>query len=200
MLKQITLGIGVVSIMAACQPKCEPCPSAPNAPEKISLAATSKHIQNLFKSESAQIRGIELGSSVGQIQEDSAGFVAKSEQYAHYQPDLTEDYWADVLYYFDKENIINEINTDINTFSEYEADSVYYELIDYLDGKYGEGIMDPNFVRVWNIKNVKNGSYGVVTLDYKFPEEEFTELEGPDGNIEKVKNNPSILYNLKLVE
>lgn len=211
MWNKLLIGAGVVLSIAGCQPKCENSAAdanCPGEPDVIKLAESSDHIKQLFLNEKSHIRGMKVGMPLSSIAEADSNIFDTTSFYISYTPDLSFNYWADVEYQFDKNSIVDKVVTEIipsglgSAENTSLADSVFFELSDYLSGRFGQGVTNTDFARIWNeVGTNENGSLTVFKLEYKFPETDFSlELNPETGLKDTVYNPPTVEYTVKYIE
>ena len=139
MFNKLICGAGALClILLSCkQPKC------PETPTALNLKDCSTHLQNLIQNHKSDIRGFKVGAPLSGINEVDSNFVSKTSFYTSYDPDLDINYWAQVDYYFNENNNVEKVETEIipGGLTPQEnailVDSLYFELKEYLSGKYG---------------------------------------------------------------
>lgn len=207
MWNKILLGVSTCVALVGCQPKCEVV-ECPGKPDEIKLEESSDHLMALFKNHKSHIRGIKAGMPLSAITEADSNIFDTTSFYISYTPDLSFNYWADVEYQFDENNIVNKVVTEIipSAISAREntllADSVFFELSDYLSGRFGQGVTNTDYSRVWNeVGTTNSGSITVFKLEYKFPEVDFSMETNPvTGELDTVFNPPTVEYTVKYIE
>lgn len=206
MIKQLFVGFSVAALLVGCSPKCEEtiCPELPPA---VNLKDCSVQLQNLIKNDKSHIRGLQAGNPLNAVYEKEDDFVDKTSFYTNYTPDLTIDYWADIEYHFTEGNIIDKVVTEVipggldKSENAVLVDSLYFELRKYLSGKYGNAVTNPDYTLVWNEVDTKDNSVTIFTLDYHFPDEDFsiqTDLE--TGLNDTINNPPTVKYVVKYIQ
>jgi hypothetical protein len=208
MLQKLIVGVGIFGFMivSCIQPKTEEtrCPEKPLA---IAFKDCSPHLQNLIQNSKSQIRGLQVGMPVSAITEADSNFISKTSFYTSFSPDLDINYWATVDYFFDENNIIDKVETEIipGGLSKNEdallIDSIYSEMREYLSGKYGNSVTNTDYRLIWNEVDLNTNSLTIFSLDYEIPEkpQSFYENE-TTGEIDTIDNPPTVKYCIKYLE
>ncbi len=208
MFKKLIVGVSALSmVVVACkQPKCEEV-ICPEQPAQVNLKDCSAHLQTLIGNDNSHIRGIIGGEPVAAIQEADSNFVSKTSFYTSYSPDLDINYWATIDYYFTEGNVVDKIEAEIipGGLSKQEnsilVDSLYFEMREYLSGKYGNSVTNTDYKLIWNDVDTKNGALTIFSLDYEVPEEETSIYFDPEtGETDTVDNPPTVKYVIKYLE
>jgi hypothetical protein len=189
-------------VLTGCkQPKC------PELETPIDLKDCSQHLQKLMQNSKSDIRGLKLGTPLSGINESDSDFVSKTSFYKSYDPDLDINYWAEVDYYFNENNNVNKVETEVypggltpqeNTDL---VDSLYFEMKEYLSSKYGKAVTSPDYRLIWNHFNEINSSLTIFSLDYEIPDEEITiYMDDETGEGDTINNPPTVKYIVKHIE
>lgn len=209
MFNKVIVGVGALSlILLGCkQPDCKKEVVCPEQPDPISLEDCSPHLQELIINHKSHIRGLVVGSPVSAMAENDSNFISKTSFYSSFSPDLDINYWATVDYYFDENNIIDKVETEIipgGLTAQENAilvDSLYFELREYLSGKYGNSTTNTDYRLIWNDVDVNNNSLTIFSLDYEVPEEDISIfVDDITGETDTVDNPPTVKYIVKYLE
>ena len=172
----------------------------------ITLKECSPHLQALIQNNKSHIRGVQVGMPLSAINEDS-NFVSNTSFYTSFSPDLDINYWAQIDYYFDENNIIDKVETEIipGGLTKNEdillVDSIYSEMREYLSGKYGNSVTNTDLKLIWNEVDLRNNSLTIFSLDYDIPETPQSFYENKiTGKIDTVDNSPTVKYVVKFLE
>jgi hypothetical protein len=144
---------------------------------------------------------------VSAITEADSNFISKTSFYTSFSPDLDINYWATIDYFFDENNIIDKVETEIipGGLSKNEdallVDSIYSEMREYLSGKYGNSVTNTDYRLIWNDVDLNTNSLTIFSLDYEIPEkpQSFYENE-TTGEIDTIDNPPTVKYCIKYLE
>jgi len=208
MFKKVIVGVGAVGlILTSCkQPECEKV-VCPEQPENISLKDCSEQLQKLIQNDKSHVRGIIMGTPLSGINEADSNFVSKTSFYTSYDPDLNMDYWAQFDYYFNENKNVDKVEAEIipGGLTPQEnamlVDSIYFELKNYLSGKYGAAVTNTDYRLIWNDVDVNNNSLTIFSLDYEFPEEETSIFVNEEtGETDTIDNPPTVKYVVKYLE
>lgn len=206
MIKQLFVGICVSILLIGCSPKCEET-VCPELPPTINLKDCSVQLQNLVQNDKSHIRGLQAGNPLKVVNEKEEDFVDKTTFYTNYTPDLTIDYWADIEYHFTEGNIIDKVVTEVipggldKAENAILVDSLYFELRAYLSGKYGNSVTNTDYTLVWNKVDTKDNSVTIFTLDYNFPDEDFSiQTDTETGLNDTIINPPTVKYVVKYIQ
>lgn len=209
MFKNLLLGVGALSLIAvSCkQPECKKEAACPEQPKSIALKDCSPQLQNLIQTNKSHIRGIIVGSPLSAIKEADSNFVSKTSFYTSFTPDLDINYWAQIDYHFNDNDVVDKVETEIvpGGLTPQEnallVDSLYFEMREYLSGKYGEAITNTDYKLIWNDVDLNNNSLTIFSLDYEVPEEETTTYVNEEtGETETMDNPPTVKYEIKYLE
>ena len=204
--KLIIISVMLCLFLSGCKQDCikEPCPEKPQA---IALESCSPHLQKLIQNHKSHIRGLKVGMPLSGINESDSNFVSKTSFYTSYDPDLNIDYWAQIDYYFNENNNVDKVETEIipsgltvqeNAFL---IDSIYFEMKNYLSGKYGASVTNTDYRLIWNDVDINNNSLTIFSLDYEFPNEEISVyVNETSGKTDTIINSPSVKYVVKYLE
>lgn len=183
------------------QPKC------PETQIPIDLKDCSPHLQKLMQNHKSDIRGFKLGTPISGINEVSSDFVSENSFYASYNPDLDINYWAQLDYYFNENKTVDKVEAEIipGGLTPQEnailVDSLYFEMKEYLSGKYGKAVTNTDYRLIWNDVNEGVSSLTIFSLDYEIPEEEISIYINDDtGEADTVNNPPTVRYIVKYIE
>lgn len=164
-------------------------------------------MQNLVQNDKSHIRGLQAGNPLKVVNEKEEDFVDKTTFYTNYTPDLTIDYWADIEYHFTEGNIIDKVVTEVipggldKAENAILVDSLYFELRAYLSGKYGNSVTNTDYTLVWNKVDTKDNSVTIFTLDYNFPDEDFSiQTDTETGLNDTIINPPTVKYVVKYIQ
>ena len=203
MFNKLICGAGALClILLSCkQPKC------PETPTALNLKDCSTHLQNLIQNHKSDIRGFKVGAPLSGINEVDSDFVSKTSFYTSYDPDLDINYWAQVDYYFNENNNVDKVETEIipGGLTPQEnailVDSLYFEMKEYLSGKYGSAVTNTDYRLIWNNVNDNNYSLTIFSLDYEIPEEEISiYINDETGETDTINNPPTVKYIVKHLE
>lgn len=205
MIQKLILGISATALLIGCKADCPDNSNLPSSEnEIITLEKSSKTLNELIKSESSHFRGISMGDPVSKIAEKDNDLAANDGLNINFQPDVGIDYWADIEYYYDKNNIINKLKVEINPsgattkIKDDLATEIFDEMSLYFNGKYGEYVNTEDYKYVWNDVDTSNNTLTVFTLDYEFPDEEITLLPNDkNGTIDTIYNGMTVLLKIK---
>ena len=182
-------------------------PSCPEKPSPLEFKNCSPHLQNLIQNPKSDVSGFKVGTPLSGINENDSTFVSETSFYSSYDPDLDINYWAQVDYYFNENNIVDKVETEIipGGLTPQEnsvlVDSLYFELKEYLNGKYGYAVTNTDYRLIWNNVNKVNSSLTIFSLDYEIPEEEISiYINDETGEADTVNNPPTVKYLVKYIE
>tara|TARA_B100000683_G_C12500108_1_gene557418 strand:+ start:1928 stop:2554 length:627 start_codon:yes stop_codon:yes gene_type:complete len=208
MLNKLLLSLFLSGVLlSSCnKPKCEEIP-CPEKPKVITLKECSPHLQALIQNNKSHIRGVQVGMPLSAINEVDSNFVSNTSFYTSFSPDLDINYWAQIDYYFDENNIIDKVETEIipGGLTKNEdillVDSIYSEMREYLSGKYGNSVTNTDLKLIWNEVDLRNNSLTIFSLDYDIPETPQSFYENKiTGKIDTVDNSPTVKYVVKFLE
>lgn len=137
----------------------------------------SNKFQKLVITDSGVFRGITFGMAVDEVKslEDSATLIEKGDNFLNYSVEFTIKEQADVLYFFDKNQNINKIETDIYTESKQSQAKLFDEFALFFTKKYGEPVLVTENEKAWNASNnqfyidmVKTGNEKVYDIKIVF--------------------------------
>jgi len=205
MINKLILGISASALLIGCKADCPDDSSiATSVNEVITLKKSSVALNDLIKSETSQFRGISMGDPVSKITESDEDLTANDGTNINFAPDIAVNYWADIEYYYDKENIVNKLKVEISPFGKTtkEKDDLATEIFDemsiYFNGKYGDYVNTENYKYVWNDVDTSKNTLTVFTLDYEFPDEEITLVPNPkEGTTDTIYNGITVLLKIK---
>lgn len=208
MLRNIIIGIGTTALLMSCKNDCEKTiPQDENKNIPIQLSNCSSQLQDLIKTDGSHFRGIKLGVDAGSLKEDEKDLDTTYNTSLYFTPDIGSDFWADIDYYYDDNNSIYKVRAEISPvgYSEDEnnllVDSLFHEIKDYFSSQYGEYLNTPELKYLWNDVNLESNSVSIFTLDYEFPEEEFTIVPNEDtGGNDTIVNSRTILLKMNLIQ
>ena len=145
-----------------------------------------------------------MGDPISKITEKDEDLTDTAGTSVNFAPDIAKDYWADIEYYYDKENIINKLKVEINPFGQSTKmkDSLATEIFDeismYFNGRYGNYVNTEDYKYVWNNFDTSKTTLTVFTLDYEFPDNEITLVPNPrEGTIDTIYNGITVLLKIK---
>jgi len=205
MIQKLILGISASALLIGCKADC-PDDFAINNPikEVIRLKESSPALNELIKTENSQFRGLSMGDPISKITEKDEDLTDTAGTSVNFAPDIAKDYWADIEYYYDKENIINKLKVEINPFGQSTKmkDSLATEIFDeismYFNGRYGNYVNTEDYKYVWNNFDTSKTTLTVFTLDYEFPDNEITLVPNPrEGTIDTIYNGITVLLKIK---
>ncbi len=205
MIQKLILGISASALLIGCKADC-PDDSALNNPvnEVITLQESSLALNELIKTEDSQFRGLSMGDPISKITEKDEDLTDNDGENVNFAPDIAKDYWADIEYYYDKENIINKLKVEINPFGQSTktkddlATKIFDEISMYFNGKYGDYVNTEDYKYVWNNVDTIKRTLTVFTLDYEFPDKEITLVPNPkEGTIDTIYNGITVLLKIK---
>lgn len=205
MFNKVIVGV-LCLVISGCKQECkkEPCPEIPVS---IALKDCSPHLQKLIQNHQSHIRGFKVGMPLSGINESDSNFVSKTSFYTSYDPDLNIDYWAQLDYYFNENKTVDKVETEIIpgglTVQENASlvDSLYFEMKNYLSGKYGVAVTNTDYRLIWNDVDLNNNSLTIFSLDYEFPEEEISiHMNEVTGETDTIVNPPTVKYIVKYLE
>lgn len=208
MFKKLIVGVGALSlVLVGCkQPKCEN-EVCPEKPLPISLQECSPHLQTLIQNHKSHIRGLKVGTPLSGVSESDSNFVSKTSFYTSFSPDLDINYWAQIDYHYNENNIVDKVETEVipGGLTPQEnavlVDSLYFEMREYLSGKYGNAVTNTDYRLIWNDVDVNNNSLTIFSLDYEVPEEETSiYVNDVTGETDTVDNPPTVKYIVKYLE
>lgn len=206
MLRKLLIGIGTTAAIIGCKNDCDQT-VPPEINNVIQLDSCSAGLQDLIKSDNSHFRGIKLGSDAGSLKEVDNDLDTSYKASLYFTPDIGEDYWADIDYYYDDNNAVYKINAEISPtgYSEEEnnalVDEMYHEIKDYFSSKYGEYLNTPELKYLWNDVNLETNTVTIFTLDYEFPEEEYTLVPNKeDGGNDTIVNSRTILLKINHIK
>ena len=183
------------------QPKC------PETQIPLELKDCSPHLQKLIQNHKSDIRGFKLGTPLSGINEVNSDFVSETSFYASYNPDLDINYWAQLDYYFNENKTVDKVEAEIipGGLTPQEnailIDSLYFEMKEYLSGKYGKAVTNTDYRLIWNDVNEAVSSLTIFSLDYEIPEEEISiYINDETGEADTVNNPPTVRYIVKYIE
>ena len=71
----------------------------------------------------------------------------------------------------------------------------------YLSGKYGNSVTNTDYTLVWNKVDTKDNSVTIFTLDYNFPDEDFSiQTDAETGLNDTIINPPTVKYVVKYIQ
>lgn len=191
----------------ACQPKDCPVVQCPEQPSPIALSDCSPQLQTLIQGNKSHVRGLQVGMPLSAVKEADSNFVSKTSFYTSFTPDLDDNYWLQIDYYYNENNIIDKVEAEIipgGLTSQENAvlvDSLYFEMRQYLSGQFGNSVTNPDYQLVWNDVDVDNNSLTIFSLDYEVPEEDFSVYTNPNtGEVDTIANPPTVKYTVKFLE
>ena len=208
MLNKLMIGVGVFGlIMTSCkQPECKET-VCPEKPLPVALSECSPHLQKLIQNKKSHIRGLQVGMPVSAIMEADSNFVSKTSFYTSFSPDLDINYWAQIDYYFDENNIIDKVEAEIipGGLSKNEdallVDSIYSEMREYLSGKYGNSVTNTDYRLIWNDVDLNTNSLTIFSLDYEIPDKPQSFYKDElTGKTDTINNPPTVKYIIKYLE
>ena len=114
---------------------------------------------------------------------------------------------SDMMCEFNENNNVEKVETEIipGGLTPQEnailVDSLYFELKEYLSGKYGSAVTNTDYRLIWNNVNDKNYSLTIFSLDYEIPEEEISiYINDETGETDTINNPPTVKYIVKHLE
>lgn len=206
-LRNLVIGFGTVLSFAACQPKDCPVVQCPEQPIPVALKDCSAQLQGLIQGNKSHIRGLQVGMPLSAVNEADSNFVSKTSFYTSFTPDLDENYWLQIDYYYNENNIIDKVEAEVipgGLTSQENAilvDSLYFEMRQYLSGRFGNSVTNPDYQLVWNQVDTADKSLTIFSLDYEVPEEDFSIYTNPtSGEVDTIANPPTVKYTVKFLE
>ena len=175
------LSILIVSslLLYACNPKTETS-SKDNVVEEAEsfvFKEASSRFQSIALLMDGDFRGMDIGSSMSSVNDLEEMLIMNDDFYRHYQIDLNEYEFFDLLYYnFDGK--LDEITVDVHMESDDEAYQVFSDFEKFFNAKYGKSLLDYDGHLVWN-KKKNDGTTVAYNLKYvsTFPEDDKAVLE-----------------------
>ena len=207
MYYRLICGLGILNmVLFGCkQPECPDL--CPDSPTPINLKECSAHLQNLIQNHKSDIRGFKVGTPLSGITEADSNFVSKTSFYTSYDPDLDINYWAQVDYFYNENNNVDRVEAEIipGGLSPQEnlvlTDSLYFELKEYLTGKYGYAVTNTDYRLIWNDVNENTNSLTIFSLDYEIPDEDISiYIDDETGETDTIDNPPTVKYIVKHIE
>lgn len=142
----------------------------------FSFEQASNRFQSIALLNSGDLRGMDIGSPMSQVTDMEEMLIMNDDFYRHYQIDLNEFEFFDLLYY-NYDGKLDEIAIDVHMESDDEAYEVYSDFEKYFTSKFGNPLVDYNGHLLWN----KSDGESVIAYNLKFvssyPEDDKAILE-----------------------
>lgn len=205
MIQKCIFVISASAFLVACKADCPDKVDQKNNEESIlTLANSSDALKELIKSKDSHVRGFTLGDPLSKLIEKDEDLAEKYGTNINFTPDISTDYWVDIEYFYNESNIVTKLNLEINphgSSSEEKnnlAEEIFNEISIYFDGKYGSYVNTEDYKYIWNEADTVNKTLTVFTLDYEFPDKEFSLIpnEPGDGN-DTIFHGMTVLLKIK---
>tara|TARA_B110000211_G_scaffold207006_1_gene242494 strand:+ start:1688 stop:2308 length:621 start_codon:yes stop_codon:yes gene_type:complete len=204
MIQKFIFAISASAILIGCKADCPDSTIQTQPQDVIKLTESSPALQELIKSERSHIRGFTLGESVSKIIEKDEDLAAKDGINVNFTPDISTDYWADIEYFYDKNNVVTKLKLEINPHGSSAkekddlAEKIFNEMSVYFNGKYGNYVNTEDYKYVWNDADTSRNSLTVFTLDYEFPDEEISLIPNEEeGTTDTIFHGMTVLLKIK---
>ena len=204
MIQKFIFAISASALLIGCKADCPDTTNQTQSQDVLTLAKSSEALRELIKSESSHIRGFTVGDPVSKISESDEDLAAKDGINVNFTPDISSDYWADIEYFYDKNNVVTKLKLEINPHGSSAkekddlAEEIFNEMSIYFNGKYGNYVNTEDYKYVWNDADTTRNSLTVFTLDYEFPDEEISLIPNKEeGTTDTIFHGMTVLLKIK---
>lgn len=172
-LTSIALGLTLV----ACQPVKTESDAKIEPASSFQFEEANEKFKSIALMNKGDLRGINIGASAKNITDLEKYVILEDDFYKHYQIDLNSYEFFDLIYY-KYDDKLDEITVDIHLEDDLDALQIHDDFVNWLNAKYGKGLLDYNGDMVWN-KSLNDST--VVAFNLKmvstFPDKDKAGLE-----------------------
>ena len=180
MIQKFIFIISASALLIACKADCPDKIEQENSQYSLTLDSCSDALKELIQSKESHVRGFTLGDPISKLNEKDEDLAAKDGFNINFTPDISTDYWIDIEYFYNDSNIVTKLKLEINPHGNSSeekdnlAEKIFNEISLYFNGKYGNYINTEDYKYVWNDTDTLKKSLTVFTLDYEFPDKDFS--------------------------
>ena len=112
------------------------------------VSENGEMFEKIILKEEGHFRGAVIGDKIDKVKKGEEAVLSEEDKdYLYYDVSINENDYYNVAYYFN-ENGLYEIMVDVNFDSKAEMEDLYNSFNKYFTSKYGEGIIEENFI-IW---------------------------------------------------
>lgn len=206
MIQKFIFIISASALLIACKADCPDKIEQENSQYSLTLDSCSDALKELIQSKESHVRGFTLGDPISKLNEKDEDLAAKDGFNINFTPDISTNYWIDIEYFYNDSNIVTKLKLEINPHGNSSeekdnlAEKIFNEISLYFNGKYGNYINTEDYKYVWNNTDTLKKSLTVFTLDYEFPDKDFSLIPNETGDdTDTIFHGMTVLLKMKSI-